>query len=108
VDRRALALLAGLGLALAACGGPVSASRADPRVVQHDLARSAVTTGDPSWAARSPTLAETLTAVETLGARATALDADLDRRARRGAEAPRVAVMVGLLAGMPRAANTVG
>jgi pimeloyl-ACP methyl ester carboxylesterase len=45
--------LGGLCLALAACGGPVSASRVDPKIVQHDLARSAVTTGEPSWETRN-------------------------------------------------------
>ena len=42
-----------LCLALAGCGGPVSASRVDPKVVQQDLARSAVTTGGPSWDSRN-------------------------------------------------------
>ena len=52
--RSSLALiLLGLYLCLAACGGPVSASRVDPKVVQHDLARSAVTTGEPSWETRN-------------------------------------------------------
>jgi pimeloyl-ACP methyl ester carboxylesterase len=46
-------LLGGLCLTLAACGGPVSASRVDPKVVQHDLARSAVTTGESSWETRN-------------------------------------------------------
>jgi hypothetical protein len=51
--RQRLVLLVVLGLALAACGGPVSAIRVDPKVVQADLARSAVTTGEPSWDTRN-------------------------------------------------------
>ena len=50
---RLLVLLGALGLAVAACGGPVSATRVDRRTVQHDLARSALTTGDPSWPTRN-------------------------------------------------------
>lgn len=42
-----------LGLALAACAGPVGATRVDPTVVQRDLARSAVSTGEPSWPTRN-------------------------------------------------------
>jgi pimeloyl-ACP methyl ester carboxylesterase len=45
--------LAALGLALVACAGPVGTIRADPTVVQRDLARSAITTGEPSWATRN-------------------------------------------------------
>jgi hypothetical protein len=45
--------LAALGLALAACAGPVGTTRVDPTVVQRDLARSAVSTGDPSWPTRN-------------------------------------------------------
>jgi len=48
-----IVILAASGLALAACAGPVSAVRVDPKVVQADLARSAVTTGEPSWATRN-------------------------------------------------------
>jgi len=40
-------------VALAACAGPVGTNRVDPRVVQADIARSATTTGDPSWATRN-------------------------------------------------------
>jgi hypothetical protein len=46
-------LLVGLGLALAACAGPVQATRVDPKVVHGDLARSAVTTGEPSLPTRN-------------------------------------------------------
>jgi hypothetical protein len=53
MDRRAPVLLAALGLALAACAGPVSAVRVDPKVVQHDLARSTLTTSNPSWPTRN-------------------------------------------------------
>lgn len=38
---------------LAACASPISATRVNPKDVQHDLARSAVTTGDPSWPTRN-------------------------------------------------------
>ena len=48
-----LALLSALCLALAACAGPVGTTRADPKVVQAELARSATTTGDPSWPTRN-------------------------------------------------------
>jgi pimeloyl-ACP methyl ester carboxylesterase len=46
-------VLAGLGLALAACAGPVGTTRVDPTIVQRDLARSAVSTGEPSWPTRN-------------------------------------------------------
>jgi pimeloyl-ACP methyl ester carboxylesterase len=52
-DRRNPVLLAALSLVLAACAGPVGAVRVDPKVVQHDLARSALTTGEPSWPTRN-------------------------------------------------------
>ena len=48
-----LLLLAVLCVALAACAGPVGTNRVDPRVVQADLARSATTTGYPSWPTRN-------------------------------------------------------
>ena len=48
---RRLALVC--ALALAACAGPISAVRVDPKVVQADLARSATTTGEPSWPTRN-------------------------------------------------------
>jgi hypothetical protein len=47
---------AGVGalcLVLAACAGPVGTTRVDPTVVQRDLARSAITTGEPSWPTRN-------------------------------------------------------
>ena len=49
------ALLAGLAAMLAACsiGRPVGADRVDPTVVQRDLARSAITTGEVSWPTRN-------------------------------------------------------
>ncbi|HXJ82123.1 MAG TPA: hypothetical protein VMS64_26000 [Candidatus Methylomirabilis sp.] len=53
MPRRQLALLGVLCLALAACAGPVSATRADPKVVLRDLGRSAITTGEPSLATRN-------------------------------------------------------
>ena len=46
-------VLAALGLAVAACAGPVSATRVDPTIVQRDLARSAVSTGQLSWPTRN-------------------------------------------------------
>ncbi len=46
-------VLAGLGLALAACAGPVGTTRVDPTIVQRDLARSAVSTREPSWPTRN-------------------------------------------------------
>jgi hypothetical protein len=51
--RSVLALLVVLGVALAACAGPVGVNRVDPRIVQADVARSATTTGDPSWPTRN-------------------------------------------------------
>ena len=45
--------LAVLVLALAACASPVSTLRVDPTVVQRDVARSAISTGDPSWPTRN-------------------------------------------------------
>jgi len=50
---RGLALVCALGLALAACAGPINAVRVDPTVVQADLGRSAITTGEPSWPTRN-------------------------------------------------------
>jgi len=48
-----LVLLCALCVALGACAGPVGTTRADPKVVQAELARSATTTGDPSWSTRN-------------------------------------------------------
>ncbi len=48
-----IVVLAAFGMALAACAGTVSAARVDAKVVQADLARSAVTTGEPSWETRN-------------------------------------------------------
>jgi pimeloyl-ACP methyl ester carboxylesterase len=50
---RAAAVVATLGLALAACAGPVGTTRVDSTVVRRDLARSAVSTGEPSWPTRN-------------------------------------------------------
>src|SRR5262249_48872555 len=51
---RSLSVLIGvLCVALAACAGPVGTTRVDPTVVQADVARSATTTGDPSWPSRN-------------------------------------------------------
>jgi hypothetical protein len=49
LPRSRLALLGVLGLAAAACASPVGAVRVDPAVAHHQLARSATTTGEPSW-----------------------------------------------------------
>jgi hypothetical protein len=51
--RYLVASVAILGLALAACAGPVRAVRVDPKVVHGDLARSAVATGEPSLPTRN-------------------------------------------------------
>src|SRR4029453_344243 len=48
-----LVLISVVCVALGACAGPIGATRADPKVVQADLARSATTTGDPSWSTRN-------------------------------------------------------
>ncbi len=53
IDYRRPLLLGALCLLLAACAGPVFAVRGDPKDVRYDLARSAVTTGDPSWPTRN-------------------------------------------------------
>jgi hypothetical protein len=47
-----LALLAALGLLLAACASPVRAVRVDRTDAHRDLARSAITSGEPSWPSR--------------------------------------------------------
>jgi len=53
MPRRRVALLGALGLALAACAGPVGTVRVDPKVVLRDLGRSAITTGEPSMPTRN-------------------------------------------------------
>ena len=53
MPRRRLALLGALWLAAAACASPVGAVRVDPAVAQRQLARSAITTGEPSWPTRN-------------------------------------------------------
>jgi pimeloyl-ACP methyl ester carboxylesterase len=50
---RWLILFCALCLVVAACAGPVSTVRVDPKVVQADLGRSAITTGEPSWPTRN-------------------------------------------------------
>ena len=57
---RPLAVLGVLCLVLAACAGPVGTHRADPKVVLRDLARSATTTGEPSWPTRNVLLEQGL------------------------------------------------
>ena len=49
---RPLGVLGALCLVLTACAGPVGTNRSDPKVVLRDLARSATTTGEPSWQTR--------------------------------------------------------
>ena len=49
---RAAALVA-LGLALTACASPIWTTRVDPTVVHATSARSAGSTGDPSWPTRN-------------------------------------------------------
>ncbi|MGH7388919.1 MAG: esterase/lipase family protein [Candidatus Rokuibacteriota bacterium] len=51
--RMRVEILGALALAAAACAGPVGTTRVDPTVVQRDLARSAVSTGEPSWPTRN-------------------------------------------------------
>jgi hypothetical protein len=51
--RRRLTLLGALCLGLAACAGPVSAVRVDPKVVLRDLGRGAITTAEPSLPTRN-------------------------------------------------------
>ena len=46
-------LLGTFCLVLGACASPIQATRVSPTEVQQDLARSAVTTGDPSWPTRN-------------------------------------------------------
>jgi hypothetical protein len=46
-------LLGALCLILGACAGPVRAVRVDRTVAHRDLARSVITTGEPSWATRN-------------------------------------------------------
>ena len=53
MPRRRLALLGALWLAAGACASPVGAVRVDPAVAHRQLARSATTTGEPSWPTRN-------------------------------------------------------
>ena len=53
LQRRRLALLGALWWAVAACASPVGAVRVDPAVAHRQLARSATTTGEPSWPTRN-------------------------------------------------------
>jgi triacylglycerol esterase/lipase EstA (alpha/beta hydrolase family) len=56
VRRAHVALLAALGLALAACASPVRAVRVERTVAHRDLTRSAITTGEASWPTRDALL----------------------------------------------------
>jgi pimeloyl-ACP methyl ester carboxylesterase len=73
-----LVLLGALGLLMAACASPVSAVRADQKTVYHDLTRSAVATGQPSWPTRNVLLEYGL--LETFEERPEAALADMHRR----------------------------
>ena len=57
---RSLAVLSGLCLVVAACAGPVGTNRTDPKVVLRDLARSATSTGEPTWQTRNVLLEQGL------------------------------------------------
>ena len=57
---RPLAVLGALCLVLAACAGPVGTNRTDPKVVLRDLARSATSTGEPTWQTRNVLLEQGL------------------------------------------------
>ena len=48
-----LIVLEVLCILVVACASPVSAVRVDPKTVYHQLDRSAVATGDPSWPTRN-------------------------------------------------------
>src|SRR5262245_64076830 len=48
--------LGALCLWVAACASPISAVRVDQKTVYHDLSRSAVSTGEPSWPTRNALL----------------------------------------------------
>ena len=74
---RRLALVCAVGLALAACAGPITAVRVDPKVVQADLGRSAITTGEPSWPTRNVLFERGL--ADTFAAEPEAALADLQR-----------------------------
>ena len=50
---RWVGLVGVLCLALAACAGPVGAVRVDSKAAHDNLARSAITTGEPSWPTRN-------------------------------------------------------
>ena len=51
--RLARVAVAVVALALGACASPVATSRVDPTIVQRELTRSAVSTGEPSWSTRN-------------------------------------------------------
>ena len=53
IYHRRLALLGALCLALAACAGPISTTRVDPKVVLRELDQSAITSGKPSLPTRN-------------------------------------------------------
>ena len=72
-----MGLLGVLCLALGACAGPVGAVRVDPKVAHRDVARSAITTGEPSWPTRNVLFEQGL--VEALDERPEAALAELHR-----------------------------
>ena len=77
MNRRRLAFVGALCLALAACAGPVGTSRVDPKAVLRDLGRSAITTGEPSLPTRNVLYERGL--FETFGEHPEAAIADLHR-----------------------------
>jgi hypothetical protein len=73
-----LLLLGALGIVVAACASPVSAVRVDPKTALHQLDRSAISTGDPSWPTRNVLREAGL--LERFDERPEAALADLHRR----------------------------
>jgi hypothetical protein len=75
--RRRLALLGAVCLVLAACAGPVSTTRVDPKVVLRELDQSAITSGEPSLPTRNVLYERGL--FEAFGKRPAAAIAELHR-----------------------------
>jgi len=69
-------------LSVAACARPISAVRVDQNTVYHDLSRSAVATGEPSWPTRNVLLERGL--LEDFEKRPEAALASLHRDGRGG------------------------
>ena len=77
IRQRRLVVLAALCLALSACISPVRAVRVERTVAHRDLARSAITTGEPSWPTRDVLLERGL--LDTYAERPEIALADLHR-----------------------------